>query len=39
MASPGSKATLRGSETVDDDDELAKPGEGLSDADEVVMTL
>jgi hypothetical protein len=39
MASPGCKATLRGSEIVDEDDELAKPGEGVSLLDEVVRTL
>ena len=39
MASPGCKATLRGKEIVDEDDEFAKPGEGESETDEAVRTL
>jgi hypothetical protein len=39
MASPGCKATFKGSSTGDEDDELAKPGEGLSDADAAAITL
>jgi hypothetical protein len=39
MDSPGCKATLRGSEIADAEDELEKPGEGVSDADEALMML
>jgi hypothetical protein len=39
MTSPGCNAIFKGSSTADEDDELAKPGEGLSDADAAVITL
>jgi hypothetical protein len=39
MASPGCKATFKGSSTAEADDELAKPGEGFSDADAAATTL